>query len=214
MALQPLKPDTFTADLKKLTSPDEDTVRHPLEFIVPIHDVDNPEDKRDECADKSFYNMMGYVKMLQKHHSDMIMTTKIKPFTDEESKLWQEHRDGIMLRIVEAYSIIEFIRLYPNLTKHNAEGKLEFDLTAFTPFAKKTKDGSVYIDEYALNKAKAEHDEETAKAKKRLTESHVDYDAEKGRILTEEEVREKSKLPEVVVEEVVEEEENETLFLQ
>jgi hypothetical protein len=159
MALQPLRPYTFSEDLRKLMQPADEDVRTPLEFIVPIRDTEN-DDRSEECADKAFYNMMGYVKMLQKHYSDMLMTQKIKPFSDEEEKHFEKHRYDIMLKIVEQFSIIEFVRLFPNLTKENEDGKTEFDLRAFSPFARRAVDGSVYIDEYALNKAMLEQEAE------------------------------------------------------
>jgi hypothetical protein len=205
MSLQPADPETFSASLKTLLSPTDDDVRHPLEFIVPTADVEKVDDKTAECADKAFYSMMGYVKMLQKHYSDLLMTTKIKEFSPEESILWEKHRFDIMLKLVEHFSIIEFVRLFPHMTKEGDDGKVQFDLTAFSPFAKQGKDGAVYIDEYALNKAHRQQ----AKDHKRADEAHCDYDVGKGRILTEDEVREQTVLLPAVVEEVVEEEEAE-----
>jgi len=186
MALQPLRPETFSEDLRKLMQPTDEEVRTPLEFIVPIRDTEK-DDRGEECADKAFYNMMGYVKMLQKHYSDMIMTRKIKPFSDEEEKHFEKHRYDIMMKIVEQFSIIEFVRLFPNLTKENEDGKMQFDLSAFSPFAKRTVDGSVYIDEYALNKAHEKH----------LLEEDKKDEAEKERIKSADEAWQKTPLPPV-----------------
>jgi hypothetical protein len=191
MSLQPLKPDTFTADLKAIREPDDDTVRKPLEWAVPVYEklAEDGDEKSDECADRAYANMMSYIKMLQKHYSDFIMTTKIKAFSDEETLLWQTDRNDIMLKIVEHYSIVEFVRLFPHMTtKDEATGRTEFDLTAFNPYARQTKDGSIYIDEYQLQRdMKISQDNEIA-----AEMSHCDWDEKLGRRLTEDEVAERT----------------------
>jgi len=191
MSLQPLKPETFSADLKAIREPDDDTVRKPLEWAVPVYEklAEDGDEKGDECADKAYANMLCYIKMLQKHYSDFIMTTKIKPFSDEEEKLWQTDRNDIMLKIVEHYSIIEFVRLFPHMTKKDeATGLTEFDLKAFNPYARKTKNGEIYIDEYKLQQdmAISQKNEELAER------AHGDWDEELGRVLTEDEIKERT----------------------
>ncbi len=191
MSLEPLRPETFSADLQAIREPTDDTVRKPLEWAVPVYEklAEDGDDKSDECADKAYANMMSYIKMLQKHYSDFIMTTKIKPFTDEEEKLWQNDRNDIMLKIVEHYSIIEFVRLFPHMTrKDEATGRTEFDLKAFNPYARQTKDGSIYIDEYQLQRDMKISQQNEVVAEK----SHCDWDEELGRRLTEDEVAERT----------------------
>jgi hypothetical protein len=59
-----------------------------------------------------------------------------------------------------------------------------FDLSAFHPHLKQAKNGGLYVDEYKIQeevKAKCEE-------RQQLIESHVDYDKEKGRMKTIEEI--------------------------
>ena len=208
MSLEPLRPETFSADLEAIRAPTDDTVRKPLEWAVPVYEkqAEDGEEKGDECARRANANMMSYIKMLQKHYSDFIMTTKIKAFTDAEDKLWQEDRDSIMLKIVEHFSIIEFVRVFPHLTKKDeATGLTEFDLSAFNPYARQTKDGKVYIDEYQLQRDMKISQENEVIAEK----SHCDFDEELGRRLTEDEVRERTAKTDLGVEVSIEEEEEE-----
>ena len=205
MSLEPLRPETFSADLEAIRAPTDDTVRKPLEWAVPVYEkqAEDGEEKNDECARRANANMMSYIKMLQKHYSDFIMTTKIKAFTDAEEVLWQTDRNDIMLKIVEHFSIIEFVRVFPHLTKKDeSTGLTEFDLSAFNPYARQTKDGKVYIDEYQLQRDMKISQENEVIAEK----SHCDFDEELGRRLTEDEVRERTAKTDLGVEVSIEEE--------
>ena len=208
MSLEPLRPETFSADLEAIRAPTDDTVRKPLEWAVPVYEkqAEDGEEKNDECARRANANMMSYIKMLQKHYSDFIMTTKIKAFTDAEEVLWQTDRNDIMLKIVEHFSIIEFVRVFPHLTKKDeSTGLTEFDLSAFNPYARQTKDGKVYIDEYQLQRDMKISQENEVIAEK----SHCDFDEELGRRLTEDEVRERTAKTDLGVEVSIEEEQEE-----
>ena len=208
MSLEPLKPETFSADLEAIRAPTDDTVRKPLEWAVPVYEkqAEDGDEKGDECARRANANMLSYIKMLQKHYSDFIMTTKIKPFTDDEEVLWQNDRNDIMLKIVEHYSIIEFVRVFPHLTKKDeATGLTEFDLAAFNPYARQTKDGKVYIDEYQLQRDMAISQQNEVVAEK----AYCDFDEELGRRLTEDEVAERTAKTDLGVEVSIEEEQEE-----
>lgn len=209
MSLEPLRPETFSADLEAIRAPTDDTVRKPLEWAVPVYEkqAEDGDEKGDECARRANANMMSYIKMLQKHYSDFIMTTKIKAFTDAEEVLWQNDRNDIMLKIVEHFSIIEFVRVFPHLTKKDeSTGLTEFDLSAFNPYARQTKDGKVYIDEYQLQRDMKISQENEVIAEK----AHCDFDEELGRRLTEDEVAERTATKTDLGEEVsIEEEEEE-----
>lgn len=188
--MEPLNPDTFAQDLDAIRAPKEDTVRKPLQWVVPSVSTEC-DDKADECADRAFFNMMSYVKLLQKHYSDMIMTENIKKFTDEENELWEKDRKDIMFKIVEHFSIIEFVRVFPKLSKPNEDGKMVFDLSAFHPHLKQAKNGGLYVDEYKIQ----EDVKASCQEKQQLIESHVDYDKEKGRMKTIEEIDNVEKKP-------------------
>ena len=148
--------------------------------------------------------MMSYIKLLQKHYSDLIMTTKIKELTEEEEKLWEKDRYDVMFKIVEHYSMIEFVKTFPDMCKQDENGQMRFDLKAFHPHLKEGKDGKLYIDEYEMNEGKRKQDAEHAEAL-RLMKNHEDYDEELGRVLTHDEVRAREEggeddLPDVLIE--------------
>ncbi len=187
--MEPLNPETFSAELAAIRTPTDDVVRKPLQFVVaaPETKADTPE---EECADRAFKTMMAYVKLLQKHYSDLIMTTAIKPFSDEETTLWEKDRYDIMFKIVECYSMVEFVKFFPDMCKQTDDGTMQFNLKAFHPHLKEGKDGKLYIDEYEMNEGKRKQDAQHAESL-RLMKNHEDYDEELGRVLTDEEVRAK-----------------------
>ena len=79
------------------------------------------------------------------------MTNKILPFNEEEHNFWKEDRDQIMFKIVENFSIIEVVKLFPKLISKDENGKIIFDMAQFTGVSSKTKEGELYLDEYKLN---------------------------------------------------------------
>ena len=191
--MEPLNKETFTADLEAIRNPTDDVVRKPLQWLVPNAES-KAETPEEECADRAFKTMMSYIKLLQKHYSDLLMTSKIKELTEEEDKLWEKDRYDVMYKIVEHYSMIEFVKNFPEMCKPDEDGQMQFDLSAFHPHLKKGKNGQLYIDEYEMNEGKRKQDAEHAEAL-RLLKSHEDYDEELGRVLTEEEVLERGKPP-------------------
>ena len=189
--MEPLNKDTYSAELAAIREPSDDVVRKPLQWIVPAAEstAENPE---DECADRAYKTMMAYIKLLQKHYSDLIMTTKLKELTPEEQVLWEKDRYDVMFKIVENYSIIEFVKFFPAMVKPGENGgKTQFDLSAFHPHLKKGKDGKLYIDEYEMNAGKAKQDADHTQ-KQQLRRNHLDYDEELDRVLTEAEVDERT----------------------
>ena len=201
--MEPLNKETYSADLEAIRNPTDDVVRKPLQWLVPNAES-NAETPEEECADRAFKTMMSYIKLLQKHYSDLIMTAKIKELTEEEDKLWDKDRYDIMFKIVEHYSMIEFVKTFPEMCKQDENGTMQFDLKAFHPHLKEGKDGQLYIDEYEMNEGKRKQDAEHAEAL-RLLKNHEDYDEELGRVLTHEEVRERKEggeedLPDVLIE--------------
>ena len=201
--MEPLNKETFSAELEAIRNPTDDVVRKPLQWLVPNAES-KAETPEEECADRAFKTMMSYIKLLQKHYSDLIMTTKIKEFTDEEKELWDKDRYDIMFKIVECYSMIEFVKNFPEMCKQAEDGTMQFNLSAFHPNLKKGKNGQLYIDEYEMNEGKRKQDMEHAEAL-RLMQQHEDYDEELGRILTDEELKAREEggeadLPDVLIE--------------
>lgn len=201
--MEPLNKETFSVDLEAIRNPTDDVVRKPLEWLVPNAES-NAETPEEECADRAFKTMMSYIKLLQKHYSDLLMTSKIKELTEDEDKLWEKDRYDIMYKIVEHYSMIEFVKNFPEMCKSDEDGKMQFDLTAFHPHLKKAPNGQLYIDEYEMNEGKRQQDIEHKKALE-LMRNHTDWDEELGRVLTHDEVRAREEggeddLPDVLIE--------------
>lgn len=158
--IKPANPSTFKKELDAIRFPTpEKQPRKPIDWLVPVIEIEGECSEQEEATQKAHNNMMTYIKLLQKHHSDMIMTNKILPFNEEEHNIWKEDRDQIMFKIVENFSIIEVVKLFPKLTSRNEDGKIVFNLDAFTGVASKTKDGELYLDEYKLNELAKEQRE-------------------------------------------------------
>jgi hypothetical protein len=120
---------------------------------------------------------------------------KIKELTEEEDKLWEKDRYDVMFKIVEHYSMIEFVKNVPRDVQARRERPDAVrPVKAFHPHLKKGKNGQLYIDEYEMNEGKRKQDIEHAEAL-RLLKSHEDYDEKLGRVLTEEEVLKRGKPP-------------------
>lgn len=150
--IKPANTETFKKELDAIRFPTpEKQPRKPIDWLVPVIEIEGECSEQEEATQKAHTNMMSYIKLLQKHHSDMIMTNKILPFNEEEHNYWKEDRDQIMFKIVENFSIIEVVKLFPKLTSRNEDGKIVFNLDAFTGVSSKTEDGEIYIDEYKLN---------------------------------------------------------------
>lgn len=150
-SFKPFNPETFSAELNAIRFPKEGVLRKPIEWLIELRDIPKELEKlNDQAVFQSKTTLSTYLKLLQKHYSDKIMTEKILKFTDEEKELWSNERDKILYRIVENYSIMEMITVFPQLTKANKDGKLEFDISAFSAIAKQTDDGQIYFDEYLL----------------------------------------------------------------
>ncbi len=150
--IRPACPDTFKKELDAIRFPTpEKQPRKPIDWLVPVIEIEGECSEQEEATQKANTNMMTYIKLLQKHHSDLIMTNKILPFNEEEKKMWSEDRDQIMFKIVENFSIIEVVKLFPKLVSKDENGKIVFNMAAFTGVSSKTKDGQLYIDEYKLN---------------------------------------------------------------
>jgi phosphoenolpyruvate carboxylase len=166
-SFKPLNPETFSKELNAIRFPKEGVIRKPIEWLVILKEI--PKDIKelnDQAVFQARTTLSSYLKLLQKHYSDMIMTTRILKFTDEEKKLWSSEREKLLYRIVENYSIMEMITVFPTLTKANKDGKLEFDLSAFSAIAKQTEDGQIYFDEYLL--------QEELEKQKKLKEDNKD----------------------------------------
>ena len=150
--IKPANPDTFKQELDAIRFPTpEKQPRKPIDWLCPVIEIEGECSQEDEATQKAHSAMMTYIKLLQKHHSDMIMTNKILPFNEEEHNFWKEDRDQIMFKIVENFSIIEVVKLFPKLVSKDENGKIVFNMAAFTGVASKTKEGELYIDEYKLN---------------------------------------------------------------
>ena len=161
--IKPSNPSTFKKELDAIRFPTpEKQPRKPIDWLVPVIEIEGEISEQDEATQKAHSAMMSYIKLLQKHHSDQIMTTKILPFNEEEHSMWRDDREQIMWKIVENFSIIEVVKLFPKLTTRDENGKIVFNLDAFSGVSSKTKEGQYYIDEYKLNElAKQKKDEDT-----------------------------------------------------
>ena len=161
--IKPSNPSTFKKELDAIRFPTpEKQPRKPIDWLVPVIEIEGECSEQEEATQKAHTNMMTYIKLLQKHHSDQIMTTKILPFNEEEHSMWRDDREQIMWKIVENFSIIEVVKLFPKLTTRDENGKIVFNLDAFSGVSSKTKEGEFYIDEYKLNElAKQKKDEDT-----------------------------------------------------
>ncbi len=160
--IRPACPDTFKKELDAIRFPTaEKQPRKPIDWLVPCIEIEGECSEQDEATQKAHSAMMSYIKLLQKHHSDMIMTNKILPFNDEEHNMWKEDRDQIMFKIVENFSIIEVVKLFPKLVSKDENGKIVFNMDAFTGVSSKTKEGELYIDEYKLNDLAKQKSEES-----------------------------------------------------
>ncbi len=162
--IRPANPDTFKQELDAIRFPTpEKQPRKPIDWLVPCIEIEGECSEQDEATQKAHSAMMSYIKLLQKHHSDMIMTNKILPFNDEEHNMWKEDRDQIMFKIVENFSIIEVVKLFPKLVSKDENGKTIFNMDAFSGVSSKTKEGEFYIDEYKLNDLAKQKKEEMEK---------------------------------------------------
>ena len=177
--IRPANPDTFKQELDAIRFPTADKQpRKPIDWLVPCIEIEGECSEQDEATQKAHSAMMSYIKLLQKHHSDLIMTTKILPFNDEETKMWSEDRDQIMLKIVENFSIIEVVKLFPKLVSKDENGKTIFNMDAFSGVASKTKEGEFYIDEYKLNDMAKQKKEEMEKNEIKLEDIPEDNNLE------------------------------------
>ena len=150
--IKPARPDTFKQELDAIRFPTpEKQPRKPIDWLCPVIEIEEECSEQDEAAQKAYSSMMSYIKLLQKHYSDLIMTNKILPFNEEETKMWSEDRDQIMFKICENFSIIEVVKLFPKLVSKDENGKVVFNMNAFTGVSSKTKEGELYLDEYKLN---------------------------------------------------------------
>jgi len=150
--IRPANPDTFKQELDAIRFPTpEKQPRKPIDWLVPVIEIEGECSHQEEATQKANTNMMTYIKLLQKHYSDLIMTNKILEFNEEEKKMWSEDRDQIMFKICENFSIIEVVKLFPKLVSKDENGKIVFNMDAFTGVSSKTEKGDLYIDEYKLN---------------------------------------------------------------